>query len=137
MSDGERMGTGSEQSAVGIAKRDGGEVPVPILSSPPSDTAVSGGDAVVLFTIGFTGKSAQQFFEMLMRAGVKKLVDTRLNNVSQLAGFTKRRDLEFFLRPSAGSTTFTIRSSLRPKTSSTITRKSGSIGPLTKSIFCN
>jgi uncharacterized protein (DUF488 family) len=54
--------------------------------------------AIKLFTIGFTGKSAQQFFEILRRAGVRRLVDTRLNNVSQLAGFTKKRDLEYFLR---------------------------------------
>ena len=53
---------------------------------------------VRLFTIGFTGKSAQEFFEALRNAGVKRLVDVRLNNVSQLAGFTKKRDLEYFLR---------------------------------------
>lgn len=51
-----------------------------------------------LFTIGFTGKSALEFFELLKRSGVRRLVDTRLNNVSQLAGFTKKRDLEYFLR---------------------------------------
>jgi uncharacterized protein (DUF488 family) len=50
-----------------------------------------------LFTIGFTGKSAKEFFEKLRRAGVRRLVDTRLNNVSQLSGFTKKRDLEYFL----------------------------------------
>jgi uncharacterized protein (DUF488 family) len=55
-----------------------------------------------LFTIGFTGKSAEQFFTLLENAGVKRLIDTRLNNVSQLAGFTKRRDLEFFLQRVAG-----------------------------------
>jgi len=54
--------------------------------------------AITLFTIGFTGKSAQEFFEILRGAGVRRLVDTRLNNVSQLAGFTKKRDLEYFLR---------------------------------------
>lgn len=53
---------------------------------------------ITLFTIGFTGKSAKEFFEKLHGAGVRLLVDTRLNNVSQLAGFTKKRDLEFFLR---------------------------------------
>ncbi len=52
----------------------------------------------VLFTIGFAGKSAEQFFTRLQQSGVKRLIDTRLNNVSQLAGFTKRRDLEYFLR---------------------------------------
>jgi uncharacterized protein (DUF488 family) len=51
-----------------------------------------------LFTIGFAGKSAQTFFETLQNAGVKRLIDVRLNNVSQLAGFTKKKDLEYFLR---------------------------------------
>jgi len=51
-----------------------------------------------LFTIGFTQKSAQKFFETLKRAGVKRVIDTRLNNVSQLAGFAKRSDLEYFLK---------------------------------------
>ena len=50
-----------------------------------------------LFTIGFTKSSAQHFFERLKAAGVKKLVDVRLNNVSQLAGFAKRDDLKYFL----------------------------------------
>ena len=51
-----------------------------------------------LFTIGFTKKSAEQFFGLLSGAGVKRVLDVRLNNVSQLAGFTKKEDLEFFLR---------------------------------------
>ena len=51
-----------------------------------------------LFTIGFTQKSAQTFFEMLQKAGVKRVIDTRLNNVSQLAGFTKKSDLQYFLK---------------------------------------
>jgi uncharacterized protein (DUF488 family) len=53
---------------------------------------------VEICTIGFTKKSAAQFFGILKKADVKQLVDARLNNVSQLAGFTKRDDLEFFLR---------------------------------------
>jgi uncharacterized protein (DUF488 family) len=53
---------------------------------------------VNLFTIGFTQKSAQKFFETLKKAGVKRVIDTRLNNVSQLAGFAKRADLEYFLK---------------------------------------
>ena len=53
---------------------------------------------VSLFTIGFTQKSAQKFFETLKKAGVKRVIDTRLNNVSQLAGFAKRADLEYFLK---------------------------------------
>ena len=51
-----------------------------------------------IYTIGFTRKSAAEFFGTLKDADVKQLVDVRLNNVSQLAGFTKRDDLEFFLR---------------------------------------
>jgi uncharacterized protein (DUF488 family) len=51
-----------------------------------------------IFTIGFTKKSAESFFTKLQHAGVRKLVDVRLNNVSQLAGFTKRDDLRYFLR---------------------------------------
>jgi len=55
-----------------------------------------------LFTIGFTQKSAQKFFETLKEAGVKQVIDTRLNNISQLAGFTKRADLEYFLKSIGG-----------------------------------
>ena len=51
-----------------------------------------------IFTIGFTKKSAERFFTMLRRPGLVRVVDVRLNNVSQLAGFTKRDDLRFFLR---------------------------------------
>ena len=51
-----------------------------------------------LFTIGFTKKSAEAFFTKLKLSGAKRVVDVRLNNVSQLAGFAKRNDLEFFLR---------------------------------------
>lgn len=51
-----------------------------------------------VFTIGFTKTSAESFFERLRSSGVKKLIDVRLNNVSQLAGFAKRDDLRYFLR---------------------------------------
>jgi uncharacterized protein (DUF488 family) len=53
-------------------------------------------------TIGFTQKSARQFFEALRVAGVKRVIDVRLNNTSQLAGFAKRDDLEYFLKGLAG-----------------------------------
>lgn len=49
-----------------------------------------------VFTIGFTKKSAREFFDKLRRPGLVRLVDVRLNNVSQLAGFSKRDDLQFF-----------------------------------------
>jgi len=51
-----------------------------------------------IFTIGFTKKSAEAFFTRLQNAGVTRLADVRLNNVSQLAGFTKRDDLRYFTR---------------------------------------
>jgi uncharacterized protein (DUF488 family) len=51
-----------------------------------------------LFTIGFTKKSAERFFTSLSNAGVKRLVDVRLNNVSQLAAFTKKEDLRYFTK---------------------------------------
>lgn len=58
--------------------------------------------SVHLFTMGFTQKSAEQFFEILIKSGVKTVIDTRLNNVSQLAGFTKKNDLKYFLKQVAG-----------------------------------
>ena len=51
-----------------------------------------------IYTIGFAKKSAEAFFGALRKAGIKRLVDIRLNNTSQLAGFTKRDDLKFFLK---------------------------------------
>jgi uncharacterized protein (DUF488 family) len=53
---------------------------------------------VILYTIGFTGKSAEQFFKLLENAKPTSLIDVRLNNTSQLAGFSKSDDLAFFLR---------------------------------------
>jgi len=57
---------------------------------------------IKLFTIGFAKKPAQRFFTMLSEAGVQRVLDIRLNNVSQLAGFTKRDDLRYFLRALGG-----------------------------------
>jgi uncharacterized protein (DUF488 family) len=50
------------------------------------------------FTIGFTKKTAESFFTKLRDAGVIRVVDVRLNNSSQLAGFAKRDDLQFLLK---------------------------------------
>ena len=55
-----------------------------------------------LFTIGFTRKSAERFFTLLRQAGVRRVLDIRLNNSSQLAGFTKAEDLPFFLSEIGG-----------------------------------
>ena len=51
-----------------------------------------------IYSIGFTQKTAEQFFGILKEAGIRRLMDVRLNNVSQLAGFSKRDDLAYFLR---------------------------------------
>lgn len=57
---------------------------------------------MTVFTIGFTKKSARRFFETLRGSGAKRVVDVRLNNVSQLAGFTKKDDLAYFLEKICG-----------------------------------
>lgn len=53
---------------------------------------------ITIFTIGFTQKTAQDFFETLGNVGVKKVIDTRVNNTSQLSGFAKKQDLQYFLK---------------------------------------
>ena len=53
--------------------------------------------AISVFSLGFTKKTAEQFFALLRDNQVKTVLDVRLNNVSQLAGFAKRDDLRFFL----------------------------------------
>lgn len=53
---------------------------------------------MAVYTIGFTKKSAAEFFGALKRAGVKRLLDVRLSNSSQLAAFTKKDDLAYFLQ---------------------------------------
>ena len=57
---------------------------------------------IKLFTIGFTQKPAREFFTSLKEAGVKRVVDVRLNNNSQLAGFSKKEDLAYFLKEIGG-----------------------------------
>ena len=54
-------------------------------------------------TIGFTKKNAEEFFGRLRSAGVKRVLDVRLNNTAQLAGFSKRDDLKFFTREILGA----------------------------------
>jgi len=55
-----------------------------------------------ILTIGFTKTTAKDFFGRLRKSGAKKIVDVRLNNVSQLAGFAKRDDLEYFAHELCG-----------------------------------
>ena len=56
-----------------------------------------------IYSIGFTKKTAEQFFGLLRTNGIKRLLDVRLNNVSQLSGFAKREDLAFFLKEICGA----------------------------------
>jgi len=56
-----------------------------------------------IYTIGFARKPAREFFGALRRAGIQQVLDVRLNNTSQLAGFTKRDDLAFFLQELCGA----------------------------------
>jgi uncharacterized protein (DUF488 family) len=53
---------------------------------------------IKLFTIGFTKKNAAKFFGLLRDAGIRRVIDTRLNRTSQFAGFAKEQDLPFLLR---------------------------------------
>lgn len=51
-----------------------------------------------IITIGFTEKKAERFFSLIKLSGTKRIVDVRLNNVSQLSGFAKKEDLKYFLK---------------------------------------
>jgi uncharacterized protein (DUF488 family) len=62
------------------------------------------GEATTLFTIGFTRTTARRFFERLRDAEIERVVDVRLNNSSQLAGFAKAGDLPYFLETILGAT---------------------------------
>lgn len=53
-------------------------------------------------TIGFTKSNAERFFERIISSGVRKVVDVRLHNTSQLAGFAKADDLAYFLKKIGG-----------------------------------
>ena len=57
---------------------------------------------MTIFTIGFIRKSAEAFFGMIQEVGVQRLIDIRLNNSSQLAGFTKKEDLAYFTKAICG-----------------------------------
>ena len=56
-----------------------------------------------IYTVGFTKHTAEEFFESLKEAGIEQLIDVRLNNSSQLAGFAKRDDLRYFLQRICGA----------------------------------
>jgi len=56
-----------------------------------------------IYSIGFTQKNAREFFGALKAHGIERLLDVRLNNTSQLAGFAKQSDLPYFLKEICGA----------------------------------
>jgi len=56
-----------------------------------------------IFTMGYVGKDARCFFTILKQAGIKKVIDVRLYNTSQLAGFTRKQDIEYLLQTIVGA----------------------------------
>jgi hypothetical protein len=74
-------------------------------------------------SIGFTKTSAEEFFKRLLDAGVRSVMDVRLHNTSQLAGFAKANDLAFFLRRIETSSMCTSHCSLQPTRCSRLIRK--------------
>jgi uncharacterized protein (DUF488 family) len=56
-----------------------------------------------IYSIGFTQKSAREFFDTLKAHGIERLLDVRLNNTSQLAAFAKQADLAYFLHEICGA----------------------------------
>ena len=56
-----------------------------------------------IYSIGFTQKSAREFFDTLKAHGIERLLDVRLNNTSQLAAFAKQADLAYFLSEICGA----------------------------------
>jgi uncharacterized protein (DUF488 family) len=56
-----------------------------------------------IYSIGFTQKSAREFFGTLKAHGIERLLDVRLNNTSQLAAFAKQADLAYFLEAICGA----------------------------------
>jgi uncharacterized protein (DUF488 family) len=67
-----------------------------------------------LYTIGFTQKSAEEFFGLLHLNQVKHLIDIRLKPNGQLSGFTKQEDLPYFLRELATGCQYTYLPALAP-----------------------
>jgi uncharacterized protein (DUF488 family) len=59
-------------------------------------------ERIVIFTMGASKKSARAFFAALREAGVRSILDIRLRNQSALGGFTRGRDLEYFLQAILG-----------------------------------
>ena len=86
-------------------------------------------------TIGFTRKPARRFFGLLREARVKRVLDVRLNNASQLSGFAKRDDLAWFLGELAGIDYLHLRAWPRPRSCSATTARSASIGTPTRRGF--
>ena len=79
-------------------------------------------------TIGFTQTTAERFFSRLADAHVKRLLDVRLNNTSQLAGFAKAKDLPYFAASFSAANTSTSRCLHLPRTFSMLSRSEEGTG---------
>lgn len=82
---------------------------------------------MTMFTIGFTQKSAEQFFSQLRRHGVKNVLDTRLKHNSQLSGFAKSRDLPYLCR-ALGECDYHIFPELAPEAAMLNAYRKGTLG---------
>lgn len=71
--------------------------------SPAQTVAASPARPTRVYSIGFTRTTAEHFFNRLKDNGIRRLLDVRLNNTSQLAGWARQADLPFFLRTVAGA----------------------------------
>ena len=85
---------------------------------------------IILYTIGFTQKSAAEFFGALKARSVGALIDTRINNTSQLAGFTKADDLKYFLKE-IGNISYIYRPDFAPR----LARQKNKLGAIRETIF--
>ena len=72
------------------------------LRNPAAGLTLGAMSDMKLFTVGYSKKSAEEFFDLLRDNGVKRVVDIRRHNTNQLAGFTKQDDLAWFLDVIAG-----------------------------------
>lgn len=79
-----------------------------------------------VFTLGFTEKTAEKFFELLKASGATKVIDIRINRVSQLAGFAKEQDLRFFI-PKLTGVEYLVREDLAPSKELLASYRDGSL----------
>jgi hypothetical protein len=103
-------------------------------NSNPATNSQAG--AVQLFMSGVTKKNAEQFFEAIAASGAQRIIDVRLHNVSQLAGFAKKEDLAHLMKKICASIAFICQSWRRPRVCSMIIASGAATGGNTRANFC-